>query len=209
MKRKDRKTLLNEKLPDPKSAAADVATGDPRGRTAAHLKRIVAASLAVPLAAGMTSCGPAYQVVDPAPPPAVVPLAIGTLKVKAPMLVAIDADGPRLLAADVTVSFQSGTHIFQLIGSSDAATFAIEIAIERNATPAGAAPAAPSGIFKALAAANIQIDGKPATRLAPQDTVDLSSGTLTIEISPAPASRTYSFTLEIRTGTGTPQNRGQ
>jgi hypothetical protein len=208
MKRKDRKTLLNEKLPDPRSATADAAAGDPRGRTAAHLKRIVAASLAAPLVASVTSCG-SYRVVDPAPPPAVVPLAVGTLKVKAPMLVAIDADAPQLFAADAIVSFQSGFHIFQLIGSSDAATFAIEIGVERNAPRTAVVPLPPSGVFKALAAANIQLDGKPAIRVAPQDTVELSSGTHTIEISPTPASRTYSFTLEVRTGTASPQNRGQ
>jgi hypothetical protein len=209
-KQKNRKTLLNEKLPDPKSATADLAAGDPRGRTAAHLKRILAASLSLPLAAGVTSCSIiGYQVVDPIPPPAVLPQAFGTLKVKSPMSVAIDGRAFQAMTAGAIVSIPEGTHTIQVTRPSNTATFAIEISIERNATRTPAAPPAPSGVFKTLSAATIQIDGKPPVVVTAQESIELSAGTHMIEISPTSPSLTHSFSLEIRTGTSNPQNRGQ
>ena len=44
--KKDDKGMLNEILPDPKQAERDLARGSPRDRTAAHLRRIVAATAA-------------------------------------------------------------------------------------------------------------------------------------------------------------------
>jgi hypothetical protein len=87
------KKLLNEVLPDPKQAERDLKTGSPRDRTAAHLKRIVAAAAlqlgtavadnSVPGDKGKDGKDqkppetqqkppeekPGYLVVDPVPPP--------------------------------------------------------------------------------------------------------------------------------------------
>jgi hypothetical protein len=209
-KRKNRKTLMTEKLPDPKSAAVNLLEGDARGRTAAHLKRILAAGLSLPLAAGVTACSvTGYQVVDPVPPPAVIPQAFGTLKVKAPLLVTINGRSfQSLMTPTDGVAIASGVHTIQLSFPSDrnSGAFAIElsIALSSSRTPGTQPP--PTGIFKPLSAANIQVDGKPATLVPPQGSVELSAGTHTIEISPSPASSTHSFSLEIRPG---PQNPGQ
>ena len=45
------KTLSNERLPDPRSAAEELAEGSPRQRTADHLKRILATGMVLPIAA--------------------------------------------------------------------------------------------------------------------------------------------------------------
>src|SRR5438067_6269926 len=90
------KKLLNEVLPDPKQAERDLGAGSPRDRTAAHLKRIVAAAAALHLGAAVADNSvpgdkgkdgknqkppeaqkppekppeqPGYLVVDPVPPP--------------------------------------------------------------------------------------------------------------------------------------------
>jgi PEGA domain len=49
---RDDKKMLNELLPDPKQAEEDLARGGPRDRTRAHLKRIVAAGLAMAAVGG-------------------------------------------------------------------------------------------------------------------------------------------------------------
>src|SRR5215467_768360 len=99
MSRKSKqKTLMNEKLPDPKAAPTELSQGDPRARTTAHLKRLLAAGLSLPLAAGVNSCM-GYQVVDPAPPPAVVQQPFGTMRVKSQMTVGIDGRTPQNMEA--------------------------------------------------------------------------------------------------------------
>lgn len=207
-KRTRRKTLLNEKLPDPQSAAAD-STGDPRGRTMAHLRRILTASLSLPLAAGVTSCSvTGYQVVDPAPPPAILPRAFGTVKLKSPMLVSINGQTTQSMVAGGEVSLGMGIHTIQLTALSNVSAFSVEIRIE-GSPPRGAAGPQASGVLKTVTSANIQVDGKPATRVTPQDSVELAAGGHTLEISPLQASQTHTFTLEIRTGTASPQTRGQ
>lgn len=194
-KRTKRKTLMNEKLPDPKSAAQGLREGDPRGRTAAHLKRILTASLSLPLAAGVASgC---YQVVDPIPPPAVIQQPFGTLRVKSAMTVAIDGRTPQTMAAEAAVSVPAGLHTIQLTSSSNSGVFAVEIGIQASASRPGSTQPVPAGTLKTLSAATIKIDGKPATAVTAQDSVELSSGLHTIEISPSPASSTLTFTLEI------------
>ena len=90
------KKLLNEVLPDPKQAERDLQSGSPRDRTAAHLKRILAAAAALHLGTALADNSvpgdkgkdgkdhkppdaqkppdpppqpPGYGVVDPMPPP--------------------------------------------------------------------------------------------------------------------------------------------
>jgi len=209
-KRKTPKTLMNEKLPDPKAASAELSQGDPRGRTAAHLKRILTAGLSLPLAAGVaSSTAMGYQVVDPVPPPAVVQQPFGTLRVKSLMTVGIDGRTPQVLQSESTVSVLAGLHTIQLTNSSSSGTFVIEIGIQSNPARPVVNQLIPSGVLKTLSAADIKIDGMPAKRITPQDSVDLSAGNHTIEISPAPVSSTHSFTLEIRVATPNPPNRGR
>jgi hypothetical protein len=72
--RDDEKSLSTERLPDPKSAAEELAAGGPRKRTADHLKRILRASLSLPLAAGLSSCK--REVTPTTPQPAAAPRSV-------------------------------------------------------------------------------------------------------------------------------------
>jgi len=65
-KEKRRLGLLPELLPAP----APAAEGGPRGRTLAHLQKLLVMASTTAVIEGCDGCGPGYGVVDPMPPPA-------------------------------------------------------------------------------------------------------------------------------------------
>jgi hypothetical protein len=126
-KKSDDKGLLNELLPDPNRALKDLAEGTPRGRTAEHLKRVLAAGLALSLSTEVAGCGSpgrsaqkpdeprGYGVVDPVPPPPpfVIP---GFLSLKSTPVANITIDGQPtgLKTPQMNISLAAGIHTIRL-----------------------------------------------------------------------------------------------
>ena len=206
MSKKKHKTFLGEKLPDPKLAFTELSDGGPRSRTAAHLKRILTASLSLPMAAGITIGAASYQVVDPIPPPAVLAQPIARIQVKTPMRVEIDGRSTAM-ASNSATTLGGGTHRIQVTSDSNSTTFAIDIALNLNASRNPGADPVPRGVLKLLSTANVRIDGNAPRRITPQDSVELGPGPHTIEFAPIPAASTQTFTLDI--GTVQPAARGR
>jgi hypothetical protein len=121
---RDEKRLLNEILPAP--LTANPAEGDPRQRTTKHLKKILAVSLALPLAA-TTSCG--YLVVDPVPPPQVRPGPPGVLALKSTPIAEIEIDGKPtgLQTPQDKIELPPGIHTIKLTAGNLQQTFTVEI----------------------------------------------------------------------------------
>jgi len=195
------KGISNEKLPDPEVARTELAGGEPRLRTAAHLKRILAASLAAPLVAGVASC---YVVVDPVPPPHVIRQPFGRLAIKSPQSVSLVINGGKAIIPDEVPIPLAGSvaHSIQL-SSSNATRFVLEISV---VVPAGPAPTGSvSGILKPLSRMEVLIDGVTKGILAgPDDLVELPAGVYTVELVPLPTSSPATFTLEIAPSTVKP-----
>ena len=113
---RDGKGLTNEILPDSTRAAEELAAGTPRGRTAAHLKRILAAGLFLQLSGEIAGCGssdpprpkaPEPNVQKPATPTTPVPDAVVTPKPLEPSGYGVvdplpQPSGPMLGTLDIT-----------------------------------------------------------------------------------------------------------
>ena len=130
------KHLLNEVLPDPKNAGSDLAEGSPRSRTVKHLKRILATSLAVPLAAAVTSCH-GYVVVDPVPPPYIKPAeGNGYLSLKSIPDADIEIDGKAtgLRTPQPHIELSAGTHAIKLTSADGKLQQTFNVEISAGAT---------------------------------------------------------------------------
>jgi hypothetical protein len=193
------KTLTNEKLPDPSAAPSELKEGDPRSRTAAHLRRIITASVTLPLVAGISSCQIPFQVVDPVPPPAVIPQPVATLSIKTPeaAVAMIDERSAGQLTATNSVSLAAGTRKITLTSTTRSPSIVVNLQV-------GAGPinnvsrTVIIAILKVQSATQVKVDDKPAARVTPEEAVELSAGPHTIEFSLPADSDTQTFSLEIK-----------
>ena len=123
------KTLSNERLPDPRSAAEELAEGSPRQRTADHLKRILVTGMVLPIAAAAASCR-GYFVVDPPPPPYIKPQP-GALALKSTPVADIEIDGKPtgLKTPQTNIELAPGMHTIKLTSAEPRLeqTFIVEI----------------------------------------------------------------------------------
>ena len=195
----ERKGLSNEKLPDPKSAPSELSKGGPRTRTAAHLKRIVAASLALPLAASTSLAQRGFLVVDPAPPPQIIPVVSARFVVKSPeiVVVGINRQAPAPMTAGSPTALAAGTHRIELTSASNATSFTIEIKVGPDRPPVDLTPPPVAAILKVVSPAEVKVDDKPATLVSPETAIELPAGTHAVVLTPTPRATSQAFTLEI------------
>jgi hypothetical protein len=141
---KNKKRLLNEVLPDPERAAAELSAGGPRKRTAEHLKRILTLSLMG--AAGTMPHGteampaskprqerPPFRVVDSLPPPPVPPTPPkpGYLSLKSNPDITIDGKATGLKTPQL-IELKPGTHTIKLTAGDFEQTFTVQIQPEQT-----------------------------------------------------------------------------